>query len=85
MPPGGLVCGPVASMGRSRPEIKRHQGPNISTYALNSAHHGPLNAGTSVVLLVFFTYQDLDRVKQTQHDSRLIHVIHFFWQDSWVL
>jgi hypothetical protein len=35
VPPGRLVCGPVASMGRSRPDDKGQKGPAVTTYALN--------------------------------------------------
>ena len=61
----GGMGGPVASVSRSWPDVKRVQSPTASTDALYSGDHCPLNTSASIPSLVIPTYEDLYRAQHT--------------------
>ena len=84
-PSRGGIRGPVISIDCSRPDYYRVQTPTVGGNIFDGSHHRPLNASTSIASRIVLTDKDFNRVKHTQHDPHLVHVINILRQNGRVL
>ena len=74
-PTRGGVRSPVISISSSRPVYYRVQTPTVGGNIFDSSYRRPFNTCTSIASRIVLTDKYFDRVKYTQYNSHLVHVI----------
>jgi len=67
-----------------RPHNERTQELTIGGNAFNRRDQRPFHRGPSMLSQIVFADDHLERVKNAEKNSRLVHIIHILWENGWI-